>query len=55
MVAETFLDLNGYGMNASDEEVVTTMLAVAAGDLREERLPGWFRSSLAKLEERDES
>lgn len=55
VVAETFLDLNGYGMNASDEEVVTTMLAVAAGEMREQRLAEWFRSSIAKLEETDES
>ncbi|MFY9854904.1 MAG: type II toxin-antitoxin system death-on-curing family toxin [Terracidiphilus sp.] len=44
VVAETFLDLNGYAMDAPDEAVVNTMLAVAAGVLPEEQLVEWFRS-----------
>lgn len=44
VVAETFLDLNGYGMDAPDEAVVSTMLAVASGVMPEEQLTKWFRS-----------
>lgn len=44
VVAETFLDLNGYAMDAPDETVVNTMLAVAAGVMSEEQLATWFRS-----------
>ncbi len=43
VVAETFLDLNGYAMNASDEAVVSTMLAVASGVMAEDQLEKWFR------------
>lgn len=53
VVAETFLDLNGYAMNAPDEAVVITMLAVASGVMPEEQLAKWFRSVIAKLEETD--
>lgn len=48
VVAETFLDLNGYLMNASDEQVVGTMLAVASGAMSQAQLAGWFRSFIAK-------
>ncbi len=44
VVAETFLDLNGYAMEAPDEAVVSTMMAVAAGVMPEEQLAKWFRS-----------
>lgn len=44
VVAETFLDLNDYTMNASDAAVVSTMLALASGVLPEEQLAKWFRS-----------
>jgi death on curing protein len=44
VVAETFLDLNGYAMDATDEAVVNTMLAVASGAMTEEQLAQWFRS-----------
>lgn len=50
VVAETFLDLNGYAMNASDEAVVSTMMAVASGVMTEEQLAKWFRSSIAEAE-----
>ncbi|HEV2324489.1 MAG TPA: type II toxin-antitoxin system death-on-curing family toxin [Terracidiphilus sp.] len=51
VVAETFLDLNGCAMKATDEEVVSTMLAVASGVMREARLAEWFRSFIAEAEE----
>jgi death-on-curing protein len=44
VVAESFLDLNEYGMDAPDEAVVSTMLAVASGVMAEEQLAQWFRS-----------
>ncbi|MGA8041391.1 MAG: type II toxin-antitoxin system death-on-curing family toxin [Terracidiphilus sp.] len=44
VVAETFLDLNGYAMEASDEAVVHTVFAVASGVMTEEKLARWFRS-----------
>lgn len=55
VVAETFLDVNGYMMNAPDEAVVSTMLAVASGDMPEEQLAKWFRANIAKFEETDAS
>lgn len=51
VVAETFLDLNRRTMEASDEEVVNTMLAVASGVMPEPRLAEWFRSFIAAPEE----
>ena len=51
VVAETFLDLNRRTMEASDEEVVNTMLAVASGVMPEARLAEWFRSFIAEPEE----
>lgn len=51
VVAETFLDLNGYAMEAGDEGVVNTMLAVASGVMPEVRLAEWFRSFIAEAEE----
>ena len=53
VVAETFLDLNGYAMSAPDEEVVSAVMAVAAGVMREEELAKWFRRFTAKAEEAD--
>ena len=55
VVAETFLDLNGYEMTASDEPVVRTMLAVASGVMLEEQLAKWFRSFIASPDEADAS
>lgn len=37
-----FLDLNGVGLTASDAEAVTTILALASGDLSEEALADWI-------------
>jgi death-on-curing protein len=44
-----FLGLNGYELEATQEEVVTTMLAAAAGHLTESRLADWVRDHLVKL------
>jgi death-on-curing protein len=42
VVSETFLALNGYRLAASDAELVVAFLALAAGELSEEELTGWF-------------
>ena len=42
---ETFLDLNGLEVTASDADCVVTMLRLAAGDLPEEGLAAWLRDS----------
>ena len=46
VVSETFLMLNGHGLAATDAEVVVTFLALAAGELSEDELAGWFRDHL---------
>lgn len=51
VVAETFLDLNGYAVEASDEDVVSAMVAVASGTMAEAELAKWFRSFIAKSRE----
>lgn len=48
VIAETFLDLNGYAVRASDESVVRTMLSIAAGRTPEKELAQWFRSVIAQ-------
>jgi death-on-curing protein len=45
---ELFLALNGFSLVANDVECVTTMLAVAAGDIGEKALADWIRRNLAK-------
>lgn len=39
----TFLGLNGHAFAATDEEVVTQFVALAAGDVPEEALATWIR------------
>jgi death-on-curing protein len=46
VVAETFLVLNGYTLNATDAELVVVFLALASGELSEEELANWFRGGL---------
>ncbi|MGC8551038.1 MAG: type II toxin-antitoxin system death-on-curing family toxin [Acidobacteriaceae bacterium] len=46
VVAETFLDLSGYAMDATDDAVVSTMLATASGEMPEEKLAKWIRSCI---------
>jgi death on curing protein len=43
VVMELFLNLNGWILNADDTECITTMLALAAGDLSEKALAAWLR------------
>jgi death-on-curing protein len=51
VIAETFLDLNGNAVRASDESVVRTVLAVAAGAMPEKKLAEWLRSVIAPPED----
>ncbi len=44
-----FLGLNGADIEATQEDVVTTMLSAAAGQLTEAQLAGWVRNHLVKL------
>lgn len=46
LVMAVFLELNGRELAAPETEVVTVMLAVAAGELDEEGLASWLRSRL---------
>jgi death-on-curing protein len=39
----TFLGINGYTFEATDAEVVTTFLALAAGEVSEGQLAEWIR------------
>ena len=45
---ELCLLLNGHELSADDAQCVTTMLAVAAGDLDEAGLANWIRTHSAK-------
>jgi prophage maintenance system killer protein len=42
-----FLSLNGLELEASEEEVVRMMLAVAAGRCSERKLAEWVRAHVA--------
>ena len=42
-----FLELNGVELAAAEAEVVTVMLALAAGELDEDELSKWLRSRTA--------
>jgi death-on-curing protein len=44
-----FVGLNGFEIEASPEEVVTTMFATAASQLTEAQLRDWVQSHLVKL------
>jgi death-on-curing protein len=42
----TFLGINGYALETTDADVVTTMLMLADGSLGEERLAEWIRGCI---------
>ena len=48
VVSETFLNLNGYSLTASDPEIVVIFLGRAAGELSEDELAEWFRERVQK-------
>ncbi|WP_038218047.1 type II toxin-antitoxin system death-on-curing family toxin [Xenophilus azovorans] len=41
---EVFLELNGWSLTAGDEDCVTTILQLAAGQLEEDALAAWIRA-----------
>lgn len=49
--AELFLALNGYALSASDADCVSTMLALAAGELPETEFATWISAHLAQTPE----
>jgi death-on-curing protein len=49
VVMELFLNLNGRELNADDADCITTMLALAAGDLSEKSLVSWLLQHISKL------
>ena len=52
VVAETFLMLNGYMLDATDAELVVAFQALAAGELSETELADWFRIHTVALDAR---
>ena len=50
VVMLTFLAINGQEIDADDNDVLTTMLALAAGRLTETGLAAWLRSHLVRLQ-----
>ena len=47
VVSETFLNLNGFTIEASDAELVVTFLDLAAGEISEDELADWFRERIS--------
>ncbi len=47
VVAELFLELNGFALNAGDAECVTTFVRLAAGELTEDQLADWITTNSA--------
>jgi death-on-curing protein len=46
LVLATFLGINGYDIDATDADVVTTMMSLAEGALTESQLASWLRNHL---------
>ncbi|HEV7671485.1 MAG TPA: cell filamentation protein Fic [Thermoanaerobaculia bacterium] len=44
-----FVGLNGFEVEAEEAEVVTLMVGVASGKVREEGLAAWLREKLVAL------
>jgi death-on-curing protein len=44
----TFLGINGHAFEASDADVVTEFVALAAGDVSEDQLASWIRERSRK-------
>ncbi len=49
VLLETFLQLNGYRLGASDAELLATIMALAAGELDDEAFTLWVRERSAPL------
>lgn len=50
LTAAVFLGLNGWEIEAPEDEVVAVMLALAAGELGADGLAEWLRSRMVKAE-----
>ena len=50
MAAELFLKINGYELDAADEDLVELALAVASGEVSLEALAIWIRQRSRPLE-----
>jgi death-on-curing protein len=50
VVAELFLDLNGFELTSNDASCVTAVEALADGRMAEEHFASWIRDNLAPLE-----
>jgi death on curing protein len=48
MVMAVFIDMNDCQLVASETDVVTTIVALASGELNEETLEDWIRRHIAK-------
>lgn len=48
VVSETFILLDGRRLDLGDPELVVTFLALAAGELSEAELAGWFRERIVE-------
>lgn len=46
-IAETFLNINGIGLIATDDDCIEQMLALAAGTLSEDEFAEWLRANTA--------
>jgi death-on-curing protein len=44
-----FLELNGFELQAPEDEVLTAMLGLAAGELDEDELAAWLRSRMVSV------
>lgn len=44
----TFLGINGHTLKATDADVVTEMLSLAAGQVSEKQLADWIRKRMTK-------
>jgi death on curing protein len=49
VVMELFLNLNGWQLCADDAECISTMLALASGELGETGLTAWLRKSVKRI------
>lgn len=54
VVMAVFLRLNGYELLASETDVVTTIVALASGELEEETLANWIRGNSTALERKSQ-
>ena len=50
MAAELFLTINGYGLDADDDDLEALALGVASGEMAVEALAIWFRQRARPLE-----